>query len=314
MKNITTLLPIKYPLIQAGMIWVSGGKLAAASANAGILGVIGAGSMKPDLLQEHIQKAKSLTEYPERLAVNVPLLYEKTKEQLEVSLKLGIRTFITSAGSPKTYTGWLKDQGCKVIHVVSTPEFAKKSELAGCDAVIAEGFEAGGHNGREEITTLALIPQVVDSVKIPVIAAGGVGDGRAISAVMCLGAQGAQLGTRFVATQESSAHSHFKEAILHSDPASTMLAMKKHVPVRLMKNKFYQEVKILEDQGASQEELLRLLGHGRARRGMLEGDMDQGEIEIGQIASLIKDIPSVEELVSRLILEQRSCLPGGSFF
>ena len=314
MKNITTLLPIKYPLIQAGMIWVSGGKLAAASANAGILGVIGAGSMKPDLLQEHIQKAKSLTEHPERLAVNVPLLYEKTKEQLEVSLKLGIRTFITSAGSPKTYTGWLKDQGCKVIHVVSTPEFAKKSELAGCDAVIAEGFEAGGHNGREEITTLALIPQVVDSVKIPVIAAGGIGDGRAISAVMCLGAQGAQLGTRFVATQESSAHSHFKEAIVHSDPASTMLAMKKHVPVRLMKNKFYQEVKILEDQGASQEELLRLLGHGRARRGMLEGDMDQGEIEIGQIASLIKDIPSVEELVTRLILEQRSCLPGGSFF
>lgn len=314
MKNITTLLPIKYPLIQAGMIWVSGGKLAAASANAGILGVIGAGSMKPDLLQEHIQKAQSLTEHPERLAVNVPLLYEKTKEQLEVSLKLGIRTFITSAGSPKTYTGWLKDQGCKVIHVVSTPEFAKKSELAGCDAVIAEGFEAGGHNGREEITTLALIPQVVDSVKIPVIAAGGIGDGRAISAVMCLGAQGAQLGTRFVATQESSAHSHFKEAIVHSDPASTMLAMKKHVPVRLMKNKFYQEVKILEDQGASQEDLLRLLGHGRARRGMLEGDMDQGEIEIGQIASLIKDIPSVEELVRRLILEQRSSLPGGSFF
>ncbi len=314
MNNITTLLPIKYPLIQAGMIWVSGGKLAAASANAGILGVIGAGSMKPDLLQEHIQKAQSLTEHPKRLAVNVPLLYEKTKEQLEVSLKLGIRTFITSAGSPKTYTGWLKDQGCKVIHVVSTPEFAKKSELAGCDAVIAEGFEAGGHNGREEITTLALIPQVVDSVKIPVIAAGGIGDGRAIAAVMCLGAQGAQLGTRFVATQESSAHSHFKEAILHSDPASTMLAMKKHVPVRLMKNKFYQEVKILEDQGASQEELLRLLGHGRARRGMLEGDMDQGEIEIGQIASLIKDIPSVEELVRRLILEQRSSLPGGSFF
>lgn len=314
MKNITSLYPITYPLIQAGMVWVSGGKLAAASANAGILGVIGAGSMKPDLLRQHIQKAKSLTAHHDRLAVNVPLLYEKTKEQLETSLELGIRHFITSAGSPKTYTSWLKDQGCSVVHVVSTPEFARKSEAAGCDAVIAEGFEAGGHNGRDEITTLSLIPQVVDAVKIPVIAAGGIGDGRAIAAVMCLGAQGAQLGTRFVATVESSAHQNFKEAILKSGPDSTMLAMKKYVPVRLLKNKFFEDVKKLEDEGATREALEKLLGHGRARKGMLEGDMVEGELEIGQVASLIKDLPTVDELVKRLVEEQRRALPGNSFF
>lgn len=305
MKTITELFPIKYPIIQAGMVWVSGGKLAAASANAGILGVIGAGSMKPDLLEHHILKAQGLTTHHERLAVNVPLLYERTKEQLEVALKLGVRNFITSAGSPKTYTSWLKDQGCKVVHVVSNPEFAMKSEAAGCDAVVAEGFEAGGHNGREEITTLSLIPQVVDAVKIPVIAAGGIADGRGIAAVLCLGAQGAQLGTRFVATVESSAHDNFKQAILHSGPGSTMLSMKKYVPVRLLKNKFFEEVKALEDRGASREELEQLLGHGRARKGMLEGDLEQGELEIGQVASLVKDIPTMEVLVQRLMDETR---------
>jgi enoyl-[acyl-carrier protein] reductase II len=314
MKNICSFLPIDYPIVQAGMVWVSGAKLAAASANAGILGVIGAGSMKPELLELHIKKALTLTNHPERLAVNVPLLYEKTKEQLELSLKLGIRTFITSAGSPKTHTSWLKGEGCKVIHVVSTPEFAKKSEAAGCDAVVAEGFEAGGHNGREEITTMTLIPQVVDAVRIPVIAAGGIGDGRAIAAVMCLGAQGAQLGTRFVATAESSAHDNFKAAIIHADPASTMLMMKKYVPVRLFKNRFYEEVKALEDAGASKEDLVKLLGHGRAKKGMLEGNMTEGEIEIGQVASLVRDIPTVKELVERLIKEQRQCLPSGHFF
>lgn len=314
MKNITTLLPIKYPIIQAGMVWVSGGKLAAASANAGILGVIGAGSMKPDLLEEHIVKALRLTVHPERLAVNVPLLYEKTREQLEVGLRLGLRIFITSAGSPKTHTDWLKGQGAKVIHVVSTPEFARKSEAAGCDAVIAEGFEAGGHNGREEITTMSLIPQVVDAVKIPVIAAGGIADGRGIAAVMCLGAQGAQLGTRFVATIESSAHENFKQAILSARPDSTMLSMKKHVPVRLLKNKFFEEVKALEERGASKEDLEKLLGHGRAKRGMLDGDLIEGELEIGQVASLIHDIPPVETLVRRLVDEQRSALPEKSFF
>lgn len=314
MKNITSLLPIKYPIIQAGMVWVSGGKLAAASAEAGILGVIGAGSMKPDLLDHHIQKAMSLTAYPERLAVNVPLLYEKTQEQLEVAIKNKIKIFITSAGSPKTYTSFLKSYGCKVIHVVSTPEFAKKSEDAGCDAVIAEGFEAGGHNGRDEITTLALIPQVVDAVKIPVIAAGGIGDGRAIAAMMCLGAHGVQLGTRFVATIESSAHDHFKRAIIESKPNSTMLSMKKHVPVRLLKNKFFEEVQKLEERCGTKEDLEKLLGHGRAKKGMLEGNLEEGELEIGQIASLVRDIPSVKTLVDRLITEQRNACPQGVFF
>jgi enoyl-[acyl-carrier protein] reductase II len=314
MKTISSLFPIDYPLIQAGMVWVSGGKLAAASANAGILGVIGAGSMKPELLKLHLEKAKALTHRHDRLAVNVPLLYEKTGEQLKTALELGIKNIITSAGSPKTYTSWLKDQGCTVIHVVSTPEFARKCEQAGCDGVIAEGFEAGGHNGRDELTTLSLIPQVVDAVKIPVIAAGGIGDGRGIAAVMCLGAQGAQLGTRFVATVESSAHEKFKEAVIKSTPTSTMLAMRKSVPVRLLKNKFYQEIKNLEDRCASKEDLENYLGQGRAKKGMLEGDVEEGELEIGQIASLIQDIPSVAQLVQRLVREQRHSLPGGAFF
>lgn len=314
-KNICELLSIQYPIVQAGMVWVSGGKLAAASANAGILGVVGAGSMQPDLLDHHIKKALALTSHPERLAVNVPLLYEKTKEQLEVAIRNGIKTIITSAGSPKAYTAWLKDLDIKVIHVTSSPELALKCEQAGCDAVIAEGFEAGGHNGRDEITTLTLIPQVVDAVKIPVIAAGGIGDGRAIAAVMCLGAAGAQLGTRFVATIESSAHDNFKNAILNSNSASTMLMMKSIVPVRLYKNHFYEEIKKMEESGASKEALAQYLGHGRAKKGMLEGDMNEGEIEIGQISGLIKDVPSVAELVKRLIVEQRKALPSnGPFF
>ena len=283
------------------MVWVSGGKLAAASANAGILGVIGSGSMKPDLLEHHILKAQALTTHPERLAVNVPLLYEKSKEQIETALRLGIKIFVTSAGSPKTFTQWLKDQGATVIHVTSSPELAKKCEAAGCDAIIAEGFEAGGHNGREEITTMVLIPQVVDAVKIPVIAAGGIVDGRGIAAVLALGAQGAQLGTRFVATTESSAHANFKQAILNSHPGSTMLTMKKHIPVRLMKNAFYEEIKKLEDQGASEEEIVKSLGHGRAKAGMLEGDMTNGEFEIGQGCSMIHDCPSVAQVVDQLI-------------
>ncbi len=306
MKTLTELLPIKYPIIQAGMVYVSGGKLAAASANAGILGVIGAGSMNLELLEHHIKKAISLTAHPERLAINIPLLYSKNKEQMEIALKYGIKIFITSAGNPKTYTSWLKEQGCTVIHVTSSPELAKKCELAGCDAVIAEGFEAGGHNGRDEITTMVLIPQVVDAVKIPVIAAGGIADGRSIAAALALGAQGVQIGTRFVATLESSAHENFKEAIVNAQSGSTMLMMKKHVPVRLLKNKFYENVKALEDAGANEEELIKLLGHGRAKTGMLEGDMEQGELEIGQAAALVKDIPSMSELVERLVIEYRA--------
>lgn len=308
MSELLKILPIKYPLIQAGMVWVSGGKLAAASANAGILGVIGAGSMKPELLAHHINKAKSLTNHPERLAVNVPLLYEKTKEQLEVSLQLGIKIFITSAGSPKTYTKWLKAQGAIVIHVISSPELAVKCEEAGCDAVVAEGFEAGGHNGRDEITTLVLIPQVVKAVKIPVIAAGGIGNGQGIAAVMALGAQGAQLGTRFVTADESSAHENFKHAVLNANSSSTMLMMKKHVPVRLLKNKFYEEVKELEERCASKEELTQLLGHGRAKAGMLEGDLNNGELEIGQISALIKKGGSVQAIVQELISEYNTCI------
>ncbi len=300
-NNICELLSIKYPIIQAGMVWVSGAKLAAASANAGILGVVGAGSMSPELLDLHLKKANLLTGNKKNLAVNVPLLYSKTKEQLEVSLNNGIRIFITSAGSPKTYTSWLKDQGAIVIHATSSPELALKCENAGVDAVIAEGFEAGGHNGRDEISTFALIPQVVDALSIPVIAAGGIADARGMAAALILGASAVQMGTRFVNTIESSAHQNFKEAILKASPSETMLMMKKYVPVRLLKNTFYDEIKNLEDQCATQEDLIKHLGHGRAKKGMLEGDLVHGELEIGQIAGMIKDIPSVHDLVHQII-------------
>ena len=305
---ITDLLPIKYPIIQAGMIWVSGGKLAAASAEAGVLGVIGAGSMKPDLLRAHIQKAKSLTNHPERLAVNVPLLYKDTEAQLQTALDEGIRIFITSAGSPKKYTSWLKDHGAKVIHVISTPELALKCQEAGCDAVIAEGFEAGGHNGRDEITTLCLIPQVLKKVSIPVIAAGGIATGEAWLAMMSLGAAGVQIGTRFAATQESSAHDNFKNLIKNATFNSTMLMMKKLVPVRLYKNKFYEEILNLEETSAPTQKIEEHLGHGRARAGMLEGDLDEGELEIGQIAGIIEDIPTVKELVATLVQDYNKAL------
>ena len=304
MKNkICELLHIEYPIIQAGMVWVSGGKLAAASANAGILGVIGAGSMQPDLLETHIKKAQALTKYPERLAVNIPLLYEKSKEQIDTSLRLGIRTFITSAGSPKLYTKYLKDQGCIVIHVTSTPELARKCEEARVDMIIAEGFEAGGHNGRDEITTMVLVPQVVDAVNIPVIAAGGIGDGRAMAAALCLGASAVQIGTRFVATVESSAHENFKNAIVSATSGSTFLMMKKYVPVRLLKNKFFDEVKTLEENCASKEELVSHLGQGRAKEGMLLGDLERGELEIGQVSALVKDIPTMAEAVSQILTD-----------
>lgn len=311
-NKIRSLLHIRLPIIQAGMVWVSGGKLAAAAANAGCLGVIGAGSMKPPLLKEHILKAQGLTTDATRkaLAVNAPLLYEGVKEQLDLAYDLGIRTVITSAGSPKTFTKYLKDKGCVVLHVTSSAELALKCEAAGVDAVIAEGFEAGGHNGRDEITTLVLIPQVVDAVKIPVIAAGGIADGRGIAAVLALGACGAQIGSRFAATEESSAHAHFKQAIISANPGDTMLAMKKHVPVRLLKNQFYQQVAELEQRGASKDELIALLGKGRAKRGMLEGDLIEGELEIGQVAGSISDIPAVAVLVKRLEQEYAAALKG----
>ena len=300
MKLMQTL-QISRPIIQAGMVWVSGGKLAAAAANAGCLGVIGAGSMKPQLLRAHIEKAQSLTN--KSLAVNVPLLYEKSEEQIQTALELGIKIFITSAGSPKNFTSRLKSAGCTVLHVVSTPELALKCEDAGVDAVIAEGFEAGGHNGRDELTTMALVPQVVDAVKIPVVAAGGIGDGRALAAALSLGAECVQMGTRFIATHEASAHDNFKQVLVQAKATDTMLMMKRSVPVRLFKNKFYEQIKEAEEKCADKTQLEAILGRGRAKLGMLEGNMDEGEIEIGQIAGLVRDIVSVKELVDRLMVE-----------
>lgn len=310
MTPLCQRLALKTPIIQAGMVWNSGAKLAAAAANAGALGVIGAGSMRPELLREHIKKAKALTKGP--LAVNVPLLYDKTQEQLEIALAEGIKIFITSAGSPKTYTAMLKARGAFVLHVVATPELAAKCEAAGVDAVIAEGFEAGGHNGRDELTTMALIPQVVDRVKIPVVAAGGIADGRGIAAALALGAQAVQMGTRFVATVEGSGHAKFKDAVVQAQATDTMLMMKRSVPVRLLKNKFFEEIKALEERCASKEELEAHLGKGRARAGMLEGDLTEGELEIGQCVGLVKDIPTVAALVARLMQEYsavRTALP-----
>ncbi len=300
-SSITDLFGIRLPIVQAGMVYVSGGKLAAAASEAGALGVIGAGSMQPDLLKHHIEKAQALTKKP--LGVNLPLLYSKAQEQIDLCLAHGIRIFFTSAGSPKTFTPYLKSKGAVVVHVTSSPELALKCEAAGVDAVVAEGFEAGGHNGRDEITTMVLIPQVVRAVKIPVIAAGGIGDGRGIAAALALGAAGVQLGTRFAATQESSGHANFKRAIIESTPGSTMLTMKKLVPVRLLKNKFFQDVAAAEERGASKLELETLLGKGRAKLGMLDGDVEEGELEIGQIASMMKDLPTCRELVQRLTEE-----------
>jgi enoyl-[acyl-carrier protein] reductase II len=303
MRNsfLTKELGLKYPIIQAGMVWISGAKLCAASANAGILGVLGAGSMKPELLSHHIQKTKALTQ--NLFAINLPLLYKDCEEQLEIALSEKIRIFITSAGSPKKFTNYLKSNGCYVIHVTSNPDLALKCQDAGVDAVICEGFEAGGHNGIDELTTLTLIPQVLKKVKIPVIAAGGIATGEALLAMECLGAQGSQLGTRFIATQESSAHINFKKMILNSNHTSTALMMKKLLPVRLLKNPFYSKVHELENRCASVEELRNLLSKGRAKKGMLEGDLIEGELEVGQICGLIEDIPTVDELVQRLVHE-----------
>lgn len=298
---ITDLFGIKYPIIQAGMVWVSGAKLAAATSNAGCLGLIGAGSMKPDLLRTQIQKAKGLTSKP--FGVNIPLLYHLVEEQINVCLEEGVKIFFTSAGSPKKWTKFLKDHGAIVVHVTSTPELAKKCEEAGCDAVVVEGFEAGGHNGRDEITTMCLIPQVVDTLKIPVIAAGGIGDGRAILASFALGADAVQMGTRFALTEESSAHDNFKRAIQNAKSGDTKLVMKQLVPVRLLKNKFYDQVIDLENRCASNQEMDELLGKGRAKAGMLEGDMDMGELEIGQVSALLNNIPTCEKLIQDLISE-----------
>lgn len=300
-NRIQSLLNIEHPIIQAGMVWVSGAKLAAASANAGCLGLIGAGSMNPNLLKQHIQKAKTLTKKP--IGVNIPLLYMKSNEQIKIALDEGIRIFFTSAGSPKNWTSLLKKEGCIVIHVVSTPELAKKCQDAGVDAVVAEGFEAGGHNGRDEITTLVLLQQLKNTLSIPVLAAGGIGTGSAILAAFALGAEGVQIGTAFAATLESSAHQNFKNAMCQASFNSTFLRMKKLVPVRLLNNNFSKKIAIAEEQCANNEKLQEILGKGRAKEGMLNGDLDEGELEVGQIVSEISEILSCAKLVEKFTRE-----------
>ena len=294
-------LNIKYPIIQAGMVWVSGAKLAAASANAGCLGVIGAGSMKPKRLEQQIVKALELTASP--LAVNIPIMYKDAKEQIDVALRLGIKIFITSAGSPKKYTQYLKEKNCYVIHVTSNIQLALKCQQANVDAVILEGFEAGGHNGRDELTSLVLLQEAYQKLDIPVIAAGGFASGASIVSALVLGAQAVQMGTRFMLTQESRAHLKYKNYLKESYLPSTQLMMKSVVPVRLVKNKFSDQIHEMERRCASKEELVEYLGRGRAKIGMHDGDLEEGELEAGQVSSLINDIPTVEELVKKLILE-----------
>jgi enoyl-[acyl-carrier protein] reductase II len=296
---VCRLLDIEYPIIQAGMIYNSGAKLAAAAANAGCLGLIGAGSMRPDLFREQIRKAKDLTDKP--FGVNLPLIYPHMKECFEVALEEGIEIFFTSAGSPRRVVGRLKQEGCLSVHVVAHPDLARKCEDAGCDAVVCEGFEAGGHNGRDEITTMVLVPECVAAVDIPVIAAGGIATGAQMAAAFALGAEAVQIGSRFAITQESSGHINFKQAVVGAETGDTHLVLKPHVPVRLLRNKFRDQVMELEAKGAGREQLAELLGQGRARRGMLEGDLDEGELEIGQVSGLIDDIPTVAEVVAGLL-------------
>jgi enoyl-[acyl-carrier protein] reductase II len=299
--KILQLLKIQYPIIQAGMVWCSGWELASASANAGMLGVIGSGSMYPDILDHHIKKCQAVTQNP--FAVNVPLLYPDIEKHLDVILSNGVKTVITSAGSPAKYTALLKKEGITVIHVVSSSKFALKAQDAGVDAVIAEGFEAGGHNGREETTTLCLIPQVCEAVEIPVVAAGGISSGKSLYAMLALGADGVQIGSRFVASAESSAHSAFKQKVVDSKEGDTLLTLKELAPVRLIKNGFYQAVDQAYAKGATTEELRELLGRGRAKKGMFEGELENGELEIGQVSAGIDNIKPVAEIVKEIISE-----------
>ena len=297
-NRICRLFKIEKPIIQAGMIWASGWELAAAVSNAGGLGIIGAGSMYPDVLEEQIKKCKLATERP--FAVNLPLLYPAIDQHIQTIIKLKVPIVFTSAGNPKTYTQLLKEQGIIVVHVVSSTKFALKAQEAGVDAIVAEGFEAGGHNGREETTTLCLIPAVSDAVAIPVIAAGGIASGKAMYAAMVLGAEAVQIGSRFVCSAESSSHLAFKKAILNAKEGDTKLSLKELTPVRLLKNKFASTVQDAELGGASKEVLSTLLGRGRAKKGMFEGDMEEGELEIGQVSSMIRDIKPAKEIVEEI--------------
>lgn len=294
-NRITALFGIEYPIIQAGMIWCSGWKLASAVSNAGGLGLIGSGSMYPDVLREHIHKCKAATNKP--FGVNVPLLYPDIDKHIQIIIEEGVKIVFTSAGNPKTWTSMLKQHGIKVVHVVSSRKFALKCQEAGCDAVVAEGFEAGGHNGREETTTLCLVPTVADAVTIPVIAAGGIGDGRAMLACMVLGAEGVQIGTRFIASIESSAHDAFKQTVIHADEGSTILTLKEITPVRMVRNAFYDELSAAYARCASADELRTILGRGRAKKGMFEGDMEAGELEIGQVSATVREILPAAEIL-----------------
>ena len=301
MNKITTLFNIKYPIIQGGMIWNSGYKLASAVSNAGGLGLIGAGSMYPEVLREHIQKCKKATDKP--FGVNVPMLYPNVEEIMNIIVDEGVKIVFTSAGNPKTWTSFLKEKGITVVHVVSSSKFALKAQEAGVDAVVAEGFEAGGHNGREETTTLTLIPMVKEQISIPLIAAGGIATGRGMLAVMVLGADGVQVGSRFAASTESSSHDDFKKTIIEVEEGGTQVTLKELAPVRLIKNKFYNDVQDLYSKCPTPEDLKTLLGRARAKRGMFEGDLVEGELEIGQIAGLIHDIKPAANIIEDMITE-----------
>lgn len=302
--RITTLFGIQYPIIQGGMIWCSGWRLASAVSNAGGLGLIGGGSMRPDLFREHIQKCKQATDKP--FGVNIPLLYPYSDEQIRILIEEGVKIVFTSAGNPKKYTAMLKEHGIKVVHVVANLSFALKSQEAGVDAVVVEGFEAGGHNGREETTTLVLLQHLAGKLKIPLIAAGGIGSGKAIFAAIAMGADAVQIGSLFAASQESSAHAGFKELIVKANEGDTMLRMKQLVPVRLLKNSFADAIEKMELSGTPKEEMAEFLGKGRAMKGMFEGDLVEGELEIGQISAAINQVKTVAEIMNALIEDYKS--------
>ncbi|MBP9214542.1 MAG: nitronate monooxygenase [Chitinophagaceae bacterium] len=305
-NKITQLFNIQYPIVQAGMIWVSGWRLASVVSNAGGLGIIGAGSMYPSVLEEHIVKCKAATNKP--FGVNLPLLYPDIQSHVDTIIQQHVPIVFTSAGNPKTYTQTLQQHGIKVVHVVSSSKFALKAQDAGCDAVVAEGFEAGGHNGREETTTMVLIPAVKNAIEIPLIAAGGIATGKQMLAAMILGADGVQIGSRFVCTNEASAHPNFKAAILQAKEGDTQLQMKKTVPVRLLNNAFAEAIRIAENNGATAEELKEILGRARAKKGMFEGDLEQGELEIGQVSSIIHSVQPAANIVQEIWSEfEQTC-------
>lgn len=308
MNRITKLFGIRYPMISGGMVWCSGWRLASAVSNHGGLGLLGAGSMHPETLEEHIRKMHRATDKP--WGINVPLLYPEMDRIIEIILREKVKIVFTSAGSPKKWTPLLQRNKIKVVHVVSSTAFARKCEEAGCDAVVAEGFEAGGHNGREETTTLTLIPQVRRAVSLPLIAAGGIASGRGMLAAMALGAEGVQIGTRFALSEESSAHERFKQKCITLDEGDTILSLKKLSPTRLIRNEFYRQVEQAENAGASAEEIAQLLGRGRAKRGIFEGELDEGELEIGQAVSMIRTVEPVGQIMAQMIAEYNAAADG----